>query len=414
MNDEIESTGPARPDDASLSAISTLVNVHSAINPLAATCEGYEPLMIALGGLKKVAGVRASAIGLESAQGHSARYAALSASNEGVAQVIREYSIKLIRWLKHISELVASDIEACFSGANATSADAEKLAYRAGQLKASHGAVAVRDFVKDQKLAGFFAAGRDSSPKAVSEDFSKFYAFVDAAFSSDNLMKAVNHIGVSLKPFDASQTGIGGLTQEKADEIINQAIQWMLGNIFGGFEASADGSRSIKAPFGGVTFSVNTTSSKGNGQLSSIDFGRKDPSPQFLESVRASKLPCLNADEVVAVCQQIERNMQRGLYRNHREIKSSLYKANTIVIDLVTSLSKKNAAGAGDTVALRYLKAVAESIMNMVRELYRYLRSVNQALLSYCKQSLILLEREAEGKGGIGDRPPGKATAGAS
>ena len=108
---------------AQLEALTTLTRIHQELNPYEASSEGYPALVTAIAGLEKVAGVRRHSAGLEHFTGMSTRIEGLNVSAEGAAQTFREYALKLMRWLKHIAELVIGDIESCFSGASAVASD---------------------------------------------------------------------------------------------------------------------------------------------------------------------------------------------------------------------------------------------------------------------------------------------------
>lgn len=322
---------------------------------------------------------------MEHFEGRQSRVIGTKLALEDVGENIRIFIQKIVRWIKRAVEVVFDHIEGMVRGANTTARQAEALQDLAGQIKAQFGDdEKVDGQIRNKKLRTLFTSkGGDTYAadeiKQHYEDMVKnFNETLSGKTAISGAQYLTNQIHVVL-----NKNRTGSFTDHAAEYFADATIRHMLGENFPQFTKGKDVlTRHYQPPFGGTEF-VLSLSEKDN-KLVAMSLIRRDVGDNKQET-----LPVLRPSEVLMLAKAVEASMHRGLYREYKKVKSTLYSLKTAISDMCDDISREQRTTYSGTIpSIHFLKTTADTVMRMVNFGYSYNGLVARAVLEYGRLSL--------------------------
>lgn len=324
-------------------------------------------------------------INLSNYDGRQARAVAIRASLEGFTEAIRRILELIGRILKKIYLYVYDDIENTVRGA-------EAIVRRCGRIHDR--AVAVqkggRDFNRDDRISSgelqrfFNKNGKILFPDEIARNYEKYNDELNKRFSSSVMESGVNAIMLMMER-DLRSVGVSKYTQEHAFKAGDAGLKNFKNNALRDFELKGSDSSdtySYELPFANSHLLVTLMSESGHytGMVADI----------VTEKVSASdKLIALKPLQIREFCRMIEGQMNGGIYKDFRRIKSAIVKAGKSLEDACDMVKREQQnVESGTVVSLGFMRSVIVAMTDLTKILYGYNGATNRRLMTYCEISL--------------------------
>lgn len=305
---------------------------------------------------------------------------------EDIGEQIRTTIAKIVRWIKRAFQAVYEQVESIVRGANATGKAAEKLQDQANQVKAKYGDGEVTDNqIKDKHLARFFIKGEHGevmSATEIIEAYNQFCGTFNESLSTKTAISGSHFLGSQIHKI-LTKNKAGGFTKEIALELSDETIRHMVQQNFSAFKSETSaGTLDYMTPFGGIEFVISIT--KEDDKMSGLSFVKKAP-----QGGAGEILPVLKPSDVLRLAQAVEASMHKGLYRDYKRIRSALFDLQKSISDMCDEVSRQQRDVVSGTIpSIHFLKTVAETMFELVRDVYAYNGQAARAILSYGQHSL--------------------------
>lgn len=322
---------------------------------------------------------------IEHLEGKQSRKIGMKAALEDLGETIRITIKKIVIWIKRAAEIVFDHIEGIVRGANATAEAAGKLQDLAARVRGELGDVPPQDTtVSNKKLAGFFcdAEAHAMTSHDIAEHYTKFTKDFNDAFERDVATAGSHYVANQINEI-LKQNTTDKFTQEAAIELSDKTIGHMIATNFKAFTPNnEDKNLEYRLPFGGEMFVINVREEEG--KRAGISFGVK-----VSEKISQEYLPVLKASEVYDLAKMVESSMHRGIYRDYKKVKSSLYSLKKSIVEMCDEISRQQRDSFGGTLpSLHFLKNISETMLNLVNDTYRYNGKMARSILAYGHASL--------------------------
>lgn len=305
---------------------------------------------------------------------------------EDLSESIRITIAKIVRWIKRAFQVVFEHVESIIRGANATGKKAEALQDAAARVKAQYGDNDTSDGqIKNSNLAKFFVKpghGESMSAQEIVEAYNHFCGTFNQSLSEKSAVSGCQFLGAQIHKI-LTKNKAGGFTKEIALELSDETIRHMVDQNFSEFNKDTSHDKlTYTTPFGGIEFIVSIT--KDGDKLSGMSFVKSVP-----EKGSGEMLPVLRPSEVAKLAEAVEASMHRGIYRDYKKVRSALFDLQKSISDMCDEVSRQQRGQVSGTIpSIHFLKTVAETMFDLVRDVYGYNGQTARAILSYGQLSL--------------------------
>lgn len=322
---------------------------------------------------------------MEHFEGRHARKLGTQLAIEELGDTIRSMVQKIIRWIKRVMEVIFDHIEGMVRGANAMTKRAEELQDLANQYRTRFGDEAKDDtLVRNKALRQVFtkADGGEFTTAEIKHAYEETVKQFNETLSGKTVIAGSQALANQFQSV-LNRKKTDKFTNDVALDMADKTIVKMLGENFPQFKAQSNHNELIYTPpFMGASFVL--TVGEENGKANTLSLVRKDA-----EKSKQDELPVLRPSEVLELAKAVESSMHRGIYRDYKKIKSSMYSLKTAIADLCDEITKQQRTSfQGDMPSLHFLKTSSETLFKMVNYAYAYNGVVARSILEYGRLSL--------------------------
>jgi len=341
--------------------------------------------------LKQMLGRNNRTVSLEHFEGRYARLVGTKLAMEDLASKVRLIIGKILRWIKRMLVVVYDLIENIVSGADTVSRSASKLQDAASQVANKYGKdLKDAGAIENAKLARYFTK-HDGTNAFTGEEICKRYldfchTFNDA-LSERTAVGGSNFISSQVQAI-LSQKKTGKFNDSAALQVSDNAISTMVKTNFAQFKKGKEDKYEYQLPFGGAYFVLSVEKRNNKAAGLSFEIDNRD-------ETRMDTLPILSPNQVREIARAVESSMHKGIYRDYRKIKASLYGLKTKIFDMCDAISReqRNTMN-GDIPSLHFLKTISDTMFGVVKSTYAYNGAAARAMLNYGWASLQAIHKQ--------------------
>ena len=323
---------------------------------------------------------------VESFNGRQSRREGIRFALEGVTDTILEIIRKIVAWFKHIYEIVYTDIENVFRGAEATAERARRVQDRAVKYQAKHHPNVDGKRISSGRLTDFFSHnGIPYQPDEIPDEYRRYNSDINEGLSSNVLKNSLGRVIEELR-LQVEKLGIENLSDSDALLASNASIKSLKTTAFSKFKLShsAAGNEAIyyALPFGNNRIDVTLGVELGKYATVTAAVNRTP-------TAAPKEIKCLSSAQVIQYMKMVDVEMRSGIYRDFIKIRAQLRDAGKNVnayCDKIMAANEK--AGRGSLVALHFLKTLTASLLGLTTSMYHYNGVTNRNLIAYCEASI--------------------------
>lgn len=328
-------------------------------------------------------------ISLANFESRSAKRDAINVSLEGFTEVIRRLLEIIGRVIKKIYEFVHDDIEGAIRGASGVLRRTNVIQDRALAVLKSSTTAGQPNGITQKDLVRFFNKdGKVYSPTEITTAYERYNRILNEHFAGNILESVVNSAVITMES-DIRKVGAANYTQQHAFKASDNALNYLKNHGLKDFtSASAAGADTLSyvLPFGNAA--LNLVLMVEDGCYTGLDTDLE------VNKINVDgAMPVLTPIQIREYCRMIEVQMNSGIYRDYRKIKSTITKAGKSIENICKYIATEQSNAASGTVAsLSFLKSIITALVALTRALYQYNGVCARRLMSYCEVSVRVWE----------------------
>ena len=321
------------------------------------------------------------------AGGYATRQHARKMALEGMTDVIKKITAKIIAFIRKIMTYLYDTMQELVFGADNILNAARTVQEQARQIAHRNQS---SDTVDDQRLVSFFT--KDEKTYTADDALHAYKDHCDAmkkSFSAGYLKEVGLRVHETL--VEASKRESEEATVAKVDQLVGGMLTRSFHDFTKVEKSSSHEIQELALPFGQrrlvLLLSMNDDGHSYSGFSLSMDEVMNKPNP-----ATERKLEAMNYGQIIRVAKEIENQMLFGLFKSYKGSKADLQRIKNTIEKGCEQIANQQQGTARNSTAVGYsvnfLKDLASSLVNATVITHRYDILMAQRLLEYCQRSI--------------------------
>ncbi len=321
--------------------------------------------------------------------GYAQRANARRVALEGITDVIKKVTAKLIKWLRKIMNYLYDTMQELVFGADNILRASQEIQERARAI--AHKPIGDgKEQIDDTKLITFFSDnGVPYDADEVLKTYAKHCDDMKKAFSAGFIKE------VGLRTHEALAEAAEGESKEATEAKISKILHGMRDKTFHQFQGTGDSGEHHEIaewvlPFGErrlvLVLNKDPESSDYTGFAISTDKAKSKTS-----ALAERHLETMSYEQIMRTAKAIEHEMLFGLFKSYKSSKSELGRIRNDIekgCDKIARQQQASSRASSITYSVSFLKDLASALVQALAITHRYDILVARHLLAYCNASI--------------------------